>query len=98
MAHEIATNSVLHGDGASRVRLWAEHRNIICEFTDGGHMRQPQLGASSPERTKLMVGGLWMVNQLCDLVQISSIPGQTVVRLHKAIVAARNPGTNGAAV
>jgi hypothetical protein len=39
-----------------------------------------------------------MVNQLCDLVQIRSIPGQTVVRLHKAIVAADRPATNRTAV
>jgi anti-sigma regulatory factor (Ser/Thr protein kinase) len=26
--------------------------------------------------------GLWMVNQLCDLVQIRSSPADTVVRLH----------------
>jgi hypothetical protein len=39
-----------------------------------------------------------MVNQLCDLVQIRSIPGQTVVRLHKTIAAAGNPESNRAAV
>jgi hypothetical protein len=39
-----------------------------------------------------------MVNQLCDLVQIRSIPGQTVVRLHKAIFAAGSPVTSRAAI
>jgi len=87
-SHEIATNSVLHGGGVGRVRLWTEHRNIICEFTDGGHVQQPLVGREFPRKDQTHGRGLWMVNQLCDLVQIRSIPGQTVVRLHKAIVPA----------
>lgn len=94
-AHEIATNSVLHGGGAGRVRLWTEYRNIVCEFTDGGHMRQPLVGREFPRTDKTQGRGLWMVNQLCDLVQIRSIPGQTVVRLHKAVV---DTLTHGAAI
>jgi anti-sigma regulatory factor (Ser/Thr protein kinase) len=97
-AHEIATNSVMHGGGGGRVRCWTEQRNIICEFTDGGHMRQPLVGRQFPLRDQPHGRGLWMVNQLCDLVQIRSIPGQTVVRLHKAIVAAGSPVTSRAAI
>jgi hypothetical protein len=26
--------------------------------------------------------GLWMVNQMCDLVQLRSSPGGTLVRIH----------------
>jgi anti-sigma regulatory factor (Ser/Thr protein kinase) len=32
--------------------------------------------------------GLWLANQLCDLVQVRSLPSGTVVRLHAS---ARRP-------
>ena len=87
-AHEIATNSVLHGGGSGRARFWTESREIICEFVDAGHLRRPLVGRELPREDQPHGRGLWMVNQLCDLVQIRSTPGQTVVRLHKTIAAA----------
>ncbi|HUP18100.1 MAG TPA: hypothetical protein VM848_18875 [Acidimicrobiia bacterium] len=61
-------------------------------------MRQPLVGREYPCKDQPHGRALWMVNQLCDLAQIRSTPGQTVVRLHKTIAAAGNPVTNGAAV
>jgi anti-sigma regulatory factor (Ser/Thr protein kinase) len=96
-AHEVATNSVLHGGGSGRVRVWTETGRIVCEFVDAGHMRRPLVGREFPRRDQPHGRGLWMVNQLCDLFQIRSAPGETVVRLHKTIVSADRAVTNGAA-
>jgi anti-sigma regulatory factor (Ser/Thr protein kinase) len=84
-ADEVATNSVLHGGGFGRARLWTDGRELICEFIDAGHLRRPLVGRELPRKGQASGRGLWMVNQLCDLVQIRSAPGQTVVRLHKTI-------------
>jgi anti-sigma regulatory factor (Ser/Thr protein kinase) len=81
----VATNSVLHGGGSGRARLWADEQEIVCEFIDAGHFRRPLVGRELPSKDQASGRGLWMVNQLCDLVQIRSTPGQTVVRLHKWI-------------
>ena len=84
-ADEIATNSVLHGGGSGRARLWADEQELVCEFIDAGHLRRPLVGRELPSKDQASGRGLWMANQLCDLVQIRSRPGQTVVRLHKMI-------------
>ena len=96
-AHEIATNSVLHGGGSGLARFWTESKKIICEFVDAGHMRKPLVGRELPSKDQAHGRGLWMVNQLCDLVQIRSTPGLTVVRLHKSIAIADQVVTNGVA-
>ena len=96
-AHEVATNSVLHGGGSGGVRFWTEHRKIICEFVDAGHMQRPLVGREFPRKDQPHGRGLWMVNQLCDLVQIRSMPGRTIVRLHKTIVPADPAVTSGVA-
>ena len=84
-AAEVATNSVLHGGGSGRARLWIDDRDLVCEFTDRGHITEPLVGRVLPRSALAHGRGLWMVNQLCDLVQIRSTRGQTVVRLHKFI-------------
>jgi anti-sigma regulatory factor (Ser/Thr protein kinase) len=96
-AHEIATNSVLHGGGSGLARFWTEYRTIICEFADAGHMQRALVGREFPRKDQPHGRGLWMVNQLCDLVQIRSNPGRTVVRLHKTIVASDRAVTHAIA-
>ncbi len=97
-AAEVATNSVLHGGGSGRARLWIDDRDLVCEFTDRGHISEPMVGRVLPGSALAHGRGLWMVNQLCDLVQIRSTEGQTVVRLHKSIVGAEGQGDGNAAV
>jgi anti-sigma regulatory factor (Ser/Thr protein kinase) len=96
-AHEIATNSVLHGGGSGLARFWTEYRTIICEFADAGHMQRALVGREFPRKDQPHGRGLWMVNQLCDLAQIRSNSGRTVVRLHKTIVASDRAVTHAIA-
>jgi anti-sigma regulatory factor (Ser/Thr protein kinase) len=79
---EVATNSVRHGGGAGRLRVWRDDAAIICEVRDQGHFESPLVGREIPT-TDLSGGrGLWLVNQLCDLVQIRSLDSGAVVRVH----------------
>jgi anti-sigma regulatory factor (Ser/Thr protein kinase) len=80
--HEIAANSVCHGGGVGAFRLWREAKSLICEIRDGGHIEQPLAGREHPELEGDGGRGLWVANQLCDLVQIRSSPSGAVVRLH----------------
>ncbi|MGF7237858.1 MAG: anti-sigma factor RsbA family regulatory protein [Frankia sp.] len=79
--HEIATNSVLHGGGVGVLRVWTEPGAVVCEISDRGWLRDPLVGRSMPEPGEEGGRGLWLANQLCDLVQVRSRPGRTVIRL-----------------
>ncbi len=79
---EVATNSVVHGGGGGVFRVWSEEGRVVCEFRDRGQLDDPLVGREEPLPDSLGRRGLWMVNQLCDLVQIRVFASGTVVRLH----------------
>jgi len=81
-ASELAANSVVHGGGAGTLRVWTEGSSLVVEFQDGGTIEDPLVGQVRPTITQEGGRGLWLANQLCDLVQIRSGEDGTVVRLH----------------
>jgi anti-sigma regulatory factor (Ser/Thr protein kinase) len=81
-ANEVATNSIRHGGGTGTLRLWAEPPGVVCEVRDSGSIPDPLAGRRTPELDGLGGRGLWLANHLCDLVELRSSAGGTVVRLH----------------
>ncbi|MEU2338406.1 sensor histidine kinase [Streptomyces sp. NPDC013172] len=82
-ATEVATNSIRHGGGQGVLRTWSEERRLVCEFRDAGYIEDPLAGRRRPEARQVGGRGLWLVHQLCDLVEIRSAPDEgTRVRLH----------------
>lgn len=79
---ELAANSVMHGGGTGTLRLWRENGSLIAEVEDKGRIEEPLVGRLRPAIRKEGGRGLWLTNQLCDLVQIRSGEGGTVVRVH----------------
>ena len=79
--NEIATNSVRHGGGGGTLRIWQERSALFCEIRDKGRFDNPLADRQRPSADLASPRGLWLVNQLCDLVQIRSLPDGTVVRL-----------------
>jgi anti-sigma regulatory factor (Ser/Thr protein kinase) len=84
--HEIATNSIRHGGGMGMLRLWRTNDSLVCEVQDAGHITDPALGRVQPGASAAESRGLWIANQLCDLVQIRSGVEGTQVRMHKRLV------------
>jgi anti-sigma regulatory factor (Ser/Thr protein kinase) len=80
--NEIATNSVRHGGGRGRVLLWREADAIVCEVRDSGRITGALAGRERPERGQIGGYGLWLANQLCDLVQVRAFGAGGAVRLH----------------
>src|SRR3954470_15520917 len=80
-ANEIVTNSVRYGGGRCRLTLWEEDGSAVCEIVDAGYIADPLAGRFAPPPTAESGRGLWLANQLCDLVQLRSSPAGTVVRL-----------------
>jgi anti-sigma regulatory factor (Ser/Thr protein kinase) len=80
--NEIATNSLRHGGTRGTLRAWEESGSVICEISDRGMIRDPLAGLLRPSLQRGGGRGLWLANQLCDLVQIRSLEPGNVVRLH----------------
>lgn len=80
-ASELATNSIRYGGGSGTVAMWVHDGAAVVEFTDAGHLADPLTGRRSPAFDQEGGRGLFLVYQLCDLVQLRSSPGGTSVRV-----------------
>jgi anti-sigma regulatory factor (Ser/Thr protein kinase) len=83
--NELAANSVLHGGGGGDLRVWREADALVVDVRDRGRIEDPLAGRLQPTLAQEGGRGLWMVNQLCDLVQIRSGPQGTGVRLRMSL-------------
>ncbi|MEV6735065.1 sensor histidine kinase [Streptomyces sp. NPDC051364] len=82
---EAAANSLSHGGGKGSLRLWstASGPGIVAEIRDSGHLADPLAGRRRPSLASADGGrGLWMIHQLCDLVEIRATDSGLTLRLH----------------
>jgi anti-sigma regulatory factor (Ser/Thr protein kinase) len=82
---EVAANSVCHGGGSGVLRIWPEQGALVCEVCDRGLIEHPLVGRIVPGHGQLGGSGLWLANQLCDLVQIRCSPAGATVRLRMRV-------------
>lgn len=80
-ADEISTNSLRHGGGRGTIAVWAEGDEVVCEIRDRGRIAEPLAGRRRPSVEGSDGRGLWLANQLCDLVQIRATDTGSVVRI-----------------
>jgi anti-sigma regulatory factor (Ser/Thr protein kinase) len=84
-ASELAANSIAHGGGVGTLRTWREPGSLVVEIEDRGTIEEPLAGRLRPSVTQERGRGLWLANQLCDLVQVRSSALGTTVRLQTAL-------------
>jgi anti-sigma regulatory factor (Ser/Thr protein kinase) len=80
--NEVASNSVRHGGGRGDIRIWQEGDTLLCDVRDSGRLDDPLAGRRRPEIVELGGHGLWIANQICDLVQLRCFPEGSAVRIH----------------
>ncbi len=81
-AGEITANTLRHTRAGGTFWVWHTGEEIICQAQDQGWIEDPLAGRQrrSPEDSG---HGLWVVNQVCDLVEIrTSQAAGTIIRLH----------------
>lgn len=83
-ASELAANTLRHTNGGGTLRVWHTRFEILCQVEDEGWITDPLAGrrrrpAAEPGH------GLWLVNQVCDLVELRSGRAGTTVRLHMCL-------------
>jgi anti-sigma regulatory factor (Ser/Thr protein kinase) len=84
-ASELAANSVAHGGGTGTMSIWREGNSLLIDFEDRGTIEEPLAGRLQPASDQRGGRGLWLANQLCDLVQIRSGTLGTIVRVQAGI-------------
>lgn len=87
---EVAANTLRHTSAGGTISLWRTDGELICQLADTGHIADPLAGRRPPDKDHPGGQGLWLVNQVCDLVELRSDQRGTVVRLHMDL-ANRNP-------
>ncbi len=79
--NELASNTVEHGPGTGRFRLWTGS-GVVAEISDaGGAMDAPFPGLTLPPPEGARGRGLWLASELCDVLQVWSDADTTVVRV-----------------
>lgn len=85
---EAAANSLSHGGGKGTLRLWSTTgagAGVVAEIQDGGRLADPLAGRRRPSLASANGGrGLWMIHQLCDLVEVRATDAGFTLRLHVA--------------
>lgn len=79
--NEIASNSVEHGPGSGRLRIWVDEPGLIAEVADRGRMDVPFPGLTAPPPQGDRGRGLWLASELSDVLQVWSDDTGTVVRI-----------------
>jgi anti-sigma regulatory factor (Ser/Thr protein kinase) len=80
--NEIAGNAIRHGAGHGAARIWRDDHEVIGEINGPGWVTDWFAGRRRPATLASGGRGLWLVNQLADLVELRTGPDGTTVRIH----------------
>jgi anti-sigma regulatory factor (Ser/Thr protein kinase) len=80
---ELAGNTLTHTGGPGALTMWVADDEIVCQVQDSGQITDPLAGTRRPDADDPSRGrGLWVVDQLCDLVEMRTGAAGTTIRLH----------------
>lgn len=81
---ELTANTLAHTQGPGTCTIWTACGELICQIRDEGKITDPFAGTRphGPQETDFGGHGLWIVSQVCDLVEVRCGPGGTTVRVH----------------
>lgn len=82
---EVAANTLRHTPSSGTLTIWHDTEEIVCEVHDGGRITDPLVGTRRPPPDASGGHGLWLVRQVCDLVELTSDADGTTVRMHMAV-------------
>ncbi|WP_329110018.1 sensor histidine kinase [Micromonospora sp. NBC_01699] len=80
--NELAANTVEHAGATGTLSVWTDDKQLICQLSDNGHIAEPLAGRIPAAPDQDGGRGLFLVNELCDLVRVHTRPGATSIRVH----------------
>jgi anti-sigma regulatory factor (Ser/Thr protein kinase) len=82
---EVAANTLRHTPSPGTLAIWHDEHEVVCEIHDEGTITDPLVGTRKPPPGASGGHGLWLVRQICDLVELTSDGNGTTVRMHMAL-------------
>ena len=82
---EVAANTLRHTNSSGTLAIWHDRNEIVCELHDEGEITDPLAGQRRPAAGAAGGHGLWLVRQVCDLVELRSDQTGTTIRMHMKI-------------
>jgi anti-sigma regulatory factor (Ser/Thr protein kinase) len=82
---EVAANTIKHAKSPGSLKIWYDTNEIVCQIHDEGIITDPMAGRREPSLDALGGHGLWIVNQVCDQVELQSDENGTTIRLHMTL-------------
>ena len=82
---EVAANTLRYTRAPGTLALWHDAHEVICEIHDEGTITDPLVGRRRPPADASGGHGLWLVHQVCDLVELHSDTTGTTIRMHMTI-------------
>jgi anti-sigma regulatory factor (Ser/Thr protein kinase) len=82
---EVAANTLRHTQSSGILAIWHDNHEVVCEIHDGGTITDPEAGRHKPALDASGGHGLWIVRQVCDLVELTSDANGTTVRMHMTL-------------
>jgi anti-sigma regulatory factor (Ser/Thr protein kinase) len=82
---EVAANTVRHAKSPGSLKIWYDSEEIVCQIQDEGIIADPFAGRRRPSLEAMGGHGLWIVNQICDEVEMCSGETGTIIRLHMTL-------------
>ncbi len=79
---ELVSNSIDHGGGTGRLRIWLADGHLVCEVHDEGTLTDPLAGRHPAAPGQHRQRGLLLVNHMADLVRLHAGTRSTTVRAH----------------
>jgi anti-sigma regulatory factor (Ser/Thr protein kinase) len=89
---EVAANTLRHTQSWGTLAIWHDEDEVVCEIHDAGTITDPQVGWHKPPPGASGGHGLWLVRQVCDLVELTSDANGTTVRMHMTLRPAAGSG------
>jgi anti-sigma regulatory factor (Ser/Thr protein kinase) len=91
---ELAANTLRHTGSGGTLHIWRTSHEILCQVHDQGWIADPLAGRT--RRDAIEPGhGLWVVNQVCDLVELRTGATGTTFRLHMRLPRPVSGGVRG---
>jgi anti-sigma regulatory factor (Ser/Thr protein kinase) len=83
--NEVLSNSLYHAHDDGALRIWSEPDGLVCEVRDSGWIPHPLVGREEPAMGQVGGHGIWLVNLVCDLVQVRSSEHGSTVRMKMSL-------------
>jgi anti-sigma regulatory factor (Ser/Thr protein kinase) len=92
---EVAANTIRHAKSPGSLQIWYDTREIVCQIHDEGTITDPLAGRRQPSLEARGGHGLWIVNEICDQVELRSDETGTTIRLHMTLPGSAQPPAPG---